>query len=129
MYLLLTRESDFMDKDTEDVQRLLKFAARDCVSRDRNSLVAFQASSGVEVCTFKLIVKNASSLLDDRDPIKLEAEMILNDLIRSFTSLNALASESDIRLSSNRQKVADALIDTISSLGKFEKGIKDCLEI
>ncbi|XP_021900636.1 uncharacterized protein LOC110816660 [Carica papaya] len=128
-YLLLARESGYTDKDAEEVRRYLKSAARDCVSQDRNSLVAFQASTGVEVCTFKLIVKNASSLLDDRDPIKLEAEVILTDLIRSFTSLSAVASENDIRLSSNRQKVADALIDTISSLGKFEKSIKDCLEI
>ena len=28
-----------------------------------------------------------------------------------------------------RQKVADALMDTISSLNKFEQGIKDCLEV
>lgn len=28
-----------------------------------------------------------------------------------------------------RQKVADALMDTLSSLNNFEQGIKDCLEI
>lgn len=36
----------------------------------------------IQVCTFKLVVKNAASLLDDKDPIKLEAENILNDLVR-----------------------------------------------
>lgn len=35
-----------------------------------------------QVCTFQLIVKNASSLLADKDPIKLEAEAKLTDLIR-----------------------------------------------
>lgn len=35
-----------------------------------------------QVCTFRLIVKNAASLLDDRDPVKLEAEAKLTDLIR-----------------------------------------------
>lgn len=35
-----------------------------------------------QVCTFKLIVKNAASLLTDKDPVKLEAEAMLDDLIR-----------------------------------------------
>lgn len=35
-----------------------------------------------QVCTFKLIVKNAASLLADKDPVKLEAEAMLDDLIR-----------------------------------------------
>ncbi|EPS65687.1 hypothetical protein M569_09091, partial [Genlisea aurea] len=57
---------------------------RNCVPRDRNSFgVVFQANTGVEVCTFSLIVKNASSLLGDRDPVKLEAEARLQHLVRS----------------------------------------------
>ncbi|KAF8377936.1 hypothetical protein HHK36_031325 [Tetracentron sinense] len=86
------------------------------------------AGADDKVCTYRLIVKNASSLLDDKSPIKLEAEAMLSDLIRSFTSLNGVANDID-QLASNRQKVADALMDTISSLNKFEQGIKDCLEI
>ncbi|XP_022144262.1 uncharacterized protein LOC111013988 [Momordica charantia] len=129
VYLLLTSDSDYSSKDLEEVQRLLKSAARDCVLKDRNSFVQFQASTGVEVCTFQLVVKNASSLLGNKDPIKLEAESRLKDLVSSFTSLNSLAYETDIQVDSNRQKVLDALNDTIASLDKFEKGIKDCLEI
>ncbi|KAL5777999.1 hypothetical protein ACOSP7_010925 [Xanthoceras sorbifolium] len=128
-YLLLARESDYSEKDMEEIQGMLRSAARDCVPQERSSFVAFQANTGVEVCTFRLIVKNASSLLDNKDPAKLEAEAILNDLIRSFTSLNNLVGDTDIQLSSKRQKLADALMDTISSLNKFEQGIKDCLEI
>ncbi|GAV58860.1 hypothetical protein CFOL_v3_02393 [Cephalotus follicularis] len=127
--LLINRESDSTSKALEDVQKMFRSAARDCVPQERNSFVTFQANTGVEVCTFKLIVKNASSLLDDNDPVKLEAEGILNDLIRSFTSLNGLANETDIQLASNRQKVVDALMDTISCLDKFEHGIKECLEV
>ncbi|KAJ4701934.1 Plasma membrane fusion protein [Melia azedarach] len=127
--LLVSKESDFTEKDLEEVQRMSRSAARDCVPQDRNSFVSFQANTGVEVCTFRLIVKNASSLLDNKDPAKLQAEAILNDLIRSFTSLNGLAGDTDIQLSSKRQKLADALMDTISSLNKFEEGIKDCLEV
>ncbi|KAI3464959.1 hypothetical protein Pfo_021622 [Paulownia fortunei] len=135
-YLLLMKsEADFGENDLEEVQKLLVSAARDCVPQDRNSFVEFQANTGVEVCTFRLIVKNASSLLDDRDPIKLEAEAKLNDLIsyvcfmRSFSSLNGMVRERGIQLTSNRQRVADALKDTISSLNNFEQGIKDCLEV
>ncbi|KAE8100233.1 hypothetical protein FH972_018153 [Carpinus fangiana] len=128
-YVLLTaRASEYSAKDLEEVQGLLRSAARDCVPEDRNSFVSFQASTGVEVCTFRLVMKNASSLLDNKDPVKLEAEAMLNDLIRSFTSLNDLASETDIQLASSRQKVAVALMDTISFLDKFEQGIKECLE-
>ncbi|RWW06689.1 hypothetical protein GW17_00029962 [Ensete ventricosum] len=36
----------------------------------------------MQVCTFRLIVKNAASLLDKNNPVKLEAEVALDDLIR-----------------------------------------------
>nr|KJB14493.1 hypothetical protein B456_002G127900 [Gossypium raimondii] len=127
--LLMDKESTISNNDLEEVQKLLKSAARDCVVQERNSFVAFQANTGVEVCTFRLIVKNASSLLENKNPVKLEAEAMLDDLISSFTSLNTLANESDIQVASSRQRVADALKDTITSLDKFEQGIKDCLEV
>ncbi|XP_023545903.1 uncharacterized protein LOC111805195 isoform X2 [Cucurbita pepo subsp. pepo] len=101
VYLMLSNDSDYSNKDMEDVQRMLKSAARDCVLKDRNSFVQFQASTGVEVCTFQLIVKNAASLLGNEDPIKLEAESRLKDLVSSFTSLNSLAYETDIQVNSN----------------------------
>lgn len=45
-------ESSTEDLD-EEVQKLLNAAARDCVVQDRNSFVAFQAQTGVEVCVFQ----------------------------------------------------------------------------
>lgn len=129
-YLLLTeRESEFSKNDLEEVQKLLVSAARDCVPQDRNSFVVFQSKTGVEVCTFQLILKNASSLLDDKDPIKLKAEGKLSDLIQSFTSLSGMAREGDVPLTSIRQRIAVALKDTITSLNNFEQGIKNCLEV
>ncbi|KAL8141202.1 hypothetical protein V2J09_007223 [Rumex salicifolius] len=128
-FLLLTgKESDYESNDLEEVQNMFKSAARDCVLEDRNSFVEFQAKTGVEVCTFTLIVKNASSLLDKKDPVKLEAEAMLNDLIRSFGTLNYVANGADIQLGSNRKEVANAVMDVISSLDKFEQGIKNILE-
>lgn len=123
-------EAEFGENDLEEVQKLFVSAARDCVPQDRNSFVEFQANTGVEVCTFRLIVKNASSLLDDKDPIKLEAEAKLSDLVRSFSSLNGIARESGVQLTSDsRQRAADALKETISSLNNFEQVIKDCLQV
>ncbi|KAI3943971.1 hypothetical protein MKW92_005818 [Papaver armeniacum] len=81
-HLLLTKDSDNPDKDLEEVQNLLRSATRDCAPLERNSFVSFQASTGVEVCTFTLVLKNAASLLDDKDPVKLDTEAILGSLIR-----------------------------------------------
>ncbi|XP_009775284.1 uncharacterized protein LOC107762231 [Nicotiana tabacum] len=129
-YLLLTRtESDFGEKELEEVQSLLRSAARDCVPQERNSFVQFQSNTGVEVCTFRLVVKNASSLLADKDPVKLAAETKLIDLIRSFASLSDMANEIDVQVASNRQKVANALMDTVTCLDKLEQGVKECLEV
>ncbi|GER26874.1 hypothetical protein STAS_02548 [Striga asiatica] len=127
-YLLLNK-SELGENDMEELRKLLVSAARDCVPQDRNSFVEFQANTGVEVCTFRLIVKNASSLLADRDPIKSEAESKLNDLIRSFSSLNGMARENGTQLASNRKKIGEAIKDTVSSLNDFEQGIKDCLQV
>ncbi|RAL40477.1 hypothetical protein DM860_006547 [Cuscuta australis] len=161
-HLLVNRNggSEFDENGLEEVQILLKSAARDCVLQDRNRFVQFQSRAGVEVCTFRLILKNASSLLDDKDPLKMDAESKLTDLIsfihtswqrihafddcsckmysvydvgllfyitqcvrRCFASLNGMASELDVQVASNRQKIADALVVTISSLNIFEQKI------
>eukprot|EP00262_Sarcandra_glabra_P001994 TRINITY_DN12212_c0_g1_i1.p1 TRINITY_DN12212_c0_g1~~TRINITY_DN12212_c0_g1_i1.p1 ORF type:complete len:241 (-),score=31.83 TRINITY_DN12212_c0_g1_i1:485-1207(-) len=127
--LLTSPDSGSSIEDLGEVQRLLNAAARDCVPQERNSFVAFQARTGVEVCTFRLIVKNASSLLDDRDPVKLEAEAMLGDLIRSFTFLDGVANNGDLPFGSNRQKLQDGLLGTISALDKLERGIMDCLGV
>ncbi|XP_010263665.1 PREDICTED: uncharacterized protein LOC104601866 isoform X1 [Nelumbo nucifera] len=128
-YRLLTKNASGYPKDLEEIQNLLRSAARDCVPQERNSFVSFQANTGIEVCTFRLIVKNASSLLDNASPVKLKAEAMLGDLIRSFTSLNEAANNMDIQLASDRQKVADELMGTMYSLDKFEQSVRDCLEI
>ncbi|KAI3767179.1 hypothetical protein L2E82_17266 [Cichorium intybus] len=126
-YLIITGSGTSPEKDLEEVQRLLISASRDCIPQERNSIVTFQSNTGVEVCTFKLVLKNAASLLDDKDPKLVDAEAKLSDLERSFSSLNNVANGT--QLVSDRQKVADALMDTISSLNNFEQGVKDCLEI
>nr|TKV91076.1 hypothetical protein SEVIR_9G071600v2 [Setaria viridis] len=58
-------------EDAEEVRGRIGAAGRDCVPRQRNSIVAFQSKTGVEVCTFSLILKNAASLLTKKDPLKV----------------------------------------------------------
>ncbi|WOK99569.1 hypothetical protein Cni_G08281 [Canna indica] len=127
--LLNASASQLPVEDSEEVRRLLNLASRDCVPQQRNSLVQFQSQTGVEVCTYRLIVKNAASLLDNNDPVKLEAEAALDNLIRSFSFLGSLMISSNFQIGTDREKVKDGLIDTISSLDKFEQGIKDCLGV
>ncbi|XP_078179953.1 plasma membrane fusion protein [Carex rostrata] len=115
--------------ELEQIRGLLTSATRDCVPDQRNSIVAFQSRTGVEVCTFSLVLKNASSLLDDKDPVKLEAEADLNQLIRSFSDIGILMETSNFELSSDRKQIEDKLMDTISLLDKFEQGVKSCLGI
>ena len=38
----------------------------------------------LQVCTFRLVLKNAASLLENDDPVKLEATAALDNLIRYF---------------------------------------------
>jgi hypothetical protein len=47
------------------------------------SIVEMQTRTGVEVCTFRLVLKNAASLLDKDDPLKVNADAALDALIRS----------------------------------------------
>ncbi|KAH7300525.1 hypothetical protein KP509_24G066700 [Ceratopteris richardii] len=115
--------------DIEAAQKLVKSAARDCIKPEDGSLVAFQQKTGVEVCTFRLILKNAASLLDDSDPVKLNASLALDNLISSFTSLNDVLVGLSMNADVNRMAVADAFSETNRALDNFEKGVRECLGI
>ncbi|KAF2941566.1 hypothetical protein DAI22_03g356700 [Oryza sativa Japonica Group] len=115
--------------DVEEVGRMLAAAGRDCVPRQRNSLVSLQSRSGVEVCTFSLILKNAASLLTDKDPLKVEADARLAELIQSFSDLGTVVDNSNIELTADREKMKDGLLSTVSAIDKFEQSVKDCLGI
>jgi len=123
--LIVEEESGNIDGD--EIRKLLNSAARDCVVEERNSVVTLQARTGVEVCTFRLLVNNAASLLDETDPVKMETEIMLDRLIRSFSSLGDSVDSGDLQIASNRDKVEDALKEAMSTLDSFEQGIKDCI--
>jgi hypothetical protein len=54
-------------------------SAKNFLTEDVINLIIFFYE---QVCTFRLIVKNAASLLGKKDPVKLEAEALLDNLIR-----------------------------------------------
>jgi hypothetical protein len=54
-------------------------SAKNFLTEDVINLIIFFYA---QVCTFRLIVKNAASLLGKKDPVKLEAEALLDNLIR-----------------------------------------------
>nr|CAD1828222.1 unnamed protein product [Ananas comosus var. bracteatus] len=123
-YQLLEAAPDSAAEKTKDVRSLLYSAARDCVPEQRNSLVAFQSQTGVEVCTFRLLVNNAASLLNNGDPVKLEAEARLAEVIRSFSSIGSVINKSNLQLNSDGEKLKQGLTDTISALDEFERASK-----
>ncbi|CAO2163029.1 unnamed protein product, partial [Urochloa humidicola] len=114
-------------EDAEEVMGRIGAAGRDCVPRQRNSIVAFQSKTGVEVCTFSLILKNAASLLTNKDPLKVEADTRLGELIQSFSDLGTVVENSNFELIGDREKMKDGLLSTISALDEFEQSVKDCL--
>lgn len=116
-------------EDAEEVRGRIGAAGRDCVERQRNSIVAFQSRTGVEVCTFSLILKNAASLLSNKDTLKVEADNRLGELIQSFSDLGTVVESSNFELPVDREKMKDGLGSTISALDKFEQSVKDCLGI
>ncbi|RLN42178.1 hypothetical protein C2845_PM01G26650 [Panicum miliaceum] len=105
-------------EDAEEVRGRISAAGRDCVSR-----------TGVEVCTFSLILKNAASLLTKKDPLKVEADTRLGELIQSFSDLGTVVENSNFELIGDREKMKDGLLSTISALDKFEQSVKDCLGV
>lgn len=115
-------------EDLLEADKLVNVAARDCIRPEAGSLAAFQAKTGVEVCTFRLILKNAASLLDDSDPMKSNANEALTNLINSFTSLKGILSRSSVG-NMDRDGVLDAFKQTNIALDTFERGVRDCLGI
>ncbi|PWZ56827.1 hypothetical protein Zm00014a_001222 [Zea mays] len=116
-------------EDAEEVKGRILAAGRDCVPRQRNSIVALQSRTGVEVCTFSLILKNAASLLANKDSLKVEADTRLGELIKSFSELGTLVENSNFELADDREKIKDGLLSTVSALDKFEQSVKDCLGV
>ncbi|KAK1288734.1 hypothetical protein QJS10_CPB19g00561 [Acorus calamus] len=106
VFITASEGSGRSEESIREITSLLDSAVRDCVPQERNSFVAFQARTGVEVCTFSLILKNAASLLDDGDPLKLAAAASLDDLTSSFGSLNDALRKGSLQIDDNR-KVAE----------------------
>ncbi|KAL2633460.1 hypothetical protein R1flu_004939 [Riccia fluitans] len=127
--LLLTKLGELSKEDLEEAARLVKVASRDCMPALDGSLIGFQSKTGVEVCTFKLVLKNAASLLADDDPLKLTAEENLQALTRSFVILDGLLAGTNVSDSVDRGSLIRALKNASLSLDEFDAGVRACLGI
>lgn len=127
--LLLSSAEGSSFENYEEAGKLVKVAARDCTPNELGSILDFQTRTGVEVCTFKLVLKNAASLLSDDDPVKVSAVAALNDLIRSFTTVDQLLSSGGASAATQREDVMGALKQTMAALDTFQQGVQNCLDI
>jgi len=127
--LLLSGADGSSFGDYEEAGRLVKVAARDCMPAQPGSIVEMQTRTGVEVCTFRLVLKNAASLLDKDDPLKVNADAALDALIRSFVALDRLLADGAAGATSRRENVMGALKETTVALDSFERGVRNCLGI
>ncbi|BBN06723.1 hypothetical protein MPTK1_3g23410 [Marchantia polymorpha subsp. ruderalis] len=127
--LLLLSEGDLSKEGIEEAGRLVKVASRDCMPAEDGSIIGFQSRTGVEVCTFRLVLKNASSLLADTDPVKVKAEEDLQALIRSFVILDGLLATDSTGESVDRDSLTGALKETSLALEQFDAGVRACLGI
>ncbi|KAG6549026.1 hypothetical protein Mapa_009469 [Marchantia paleacea] len=127
--LLLLSEGDLSKEGIEEAGRLVKVASRDCMPAEDGSIIGFQSRTGVEVCTFRLVLKNASSLLADSDPVKAKAEEDLQALIQSFVILDGLLATDNTGDSVDRESLTGALKETCLALDQFDAGVRACLGI
>ncbi|EFJ34390.1 hypothetical protein SELMODRAFT_438781 [Selaginella moellendorffii] len=114
----------FSSSNPLEAGNLIRIAARDCIPVEAGSILDLQSRTGVEVCTFRLLVKNAASLLDNSDPVKIKAYLALENLIRSFTYL-----DESVTAPTSSTEVANAFELTYAALSTFEAGIRACLGI
>jgi len=127
--LLLSGADGSSFGDYEEAGKLVKVAARDCMPAQPGSITEIQTRTGVEVCTFRLVLKNAASLLDKDDPLKVNADAALDALIRSFVALDRLLADGAAGATSRRENVMGALKETTVALDSFERGVRNCLGI
>lgn len=80
---------------------------------------------GVELCTFKLILKNSSSLLDDYDAAKLKGEDALLGLVGSFTELHLQLEEAQEQQGTDRGTILSSFSSVEKSLAQFEDAIRE----
>eukprot|EP00271_Cylindrocystis_brebissonii_P020070 TRINITY_DN6494_c0_g1_i1.p1 TRINITY_DN6494_c0_g1~~TRINITY_DN6494_c0_g1_i1.p1 ORF type:complete len:309 (+),score=46.83 TRINITY_DN6494_c0_g1_i1:154-1080(+) len=111
----------------EEATYLLHLASQDCTVPDSGSFLDLQKKTGIEVCTFALVLKNAASLLEDDDEIKLAAEASLKDVILAFEDLSEQLETQMGGSSDDRKGVVAAVASTQGYLNQFEGSIRAVL--
>ncbi|CAI5468870.1 unnamed protein product [Closterium sp. Yama58-4] len=103
-------EASTTPSELASVQAGVREASLDCLAPG--------FTPGVELCTFKLILKNAASLLDKNDPALVLGEEALLDLIWSYRQLHGLLDEAQGSDPPPREYIMDAF-SNVQTASKF----------
>ncbi|GAQ88262.1 hypothetical protein KFL_004130080 [Klebsormidium nitens] len=111
-----------------EAKDLVQVSSRDCMPLEHYAGSQSVAAKFFEVCTFKLLVKNAVSLVDKADPKRVRAQQALVDLNRAFSELDdVLAVSLSSATSQGREQVLPVVVSTQEALDELEDGIRDAL--
>ena len=78
-------------------------------------------------CTFRIVVKNVTALMDDDDALKVETKEVLAQVVSSYEFLDDLLIDADEFLSETRDKVEPALARTVELEQKLKEQTKLCI--
>ena len=79
-------------------------------------------------CTFRIIVKNVTVLMDDDDALKVETQDVLAQVVSSYEFLDDLLYSAGEFQSETRDKVEPALVRTIELEQRLKEQIKLCIQ-
>lgn len=122
--------------DFQDLLKAVDVATLDCVSpsipKDGSFVAqatAFQARTGLsEVCTLKIILKSATSLLTDEEAeLKASAIARMEELVRRLESLEEMLQRGVEGDKSVSTKLIPAVDASIEGTWHFENAIRACL--
>ncbi|CAI7732876.1 unnamed protein product [Closterium sp. NIES-53] len=109
-------EASTTPSELASVQAGVREASLDCLAPG--------FTPGVELCTFKLILKNAASLLDKNDPALVLGEEALLDLIWSFRELHGLLDEAQGSDPPPREYIMDSFSNVKTASQYFQSTIE-----
>lgn len=121
--------------DYDTTIRLVRTASCNCYSfeafssdnLDTKVSLVTQNFNLADPCTFRIIVKNTTILMDDNDSLKIETKEALELLIRSYQLLDdVLLSAGDVD-SETEGKVAPTLERTIALQADLRDKVAQCI--
>jgi hypothetical protein len=96
-------------------------------SIERKMSLITQNMNLADPCTFRIVVKNVTVLMDDTDPLKIATKDCLAQLVRSFELLDDLVYSAGEVDSETRERVVPAISRTIELEQQLREKIVLCI--